>query len=91
MEEVAFRGCFDSHAHEEGDRHGIWTAIYVSCLWGLWHAPVLGWDHTPSLVIYQGVVGTFLSIFWRKSGNLGVTATTHALVDSIRNAAGAAP
>jgi membrane protease YdiL (CAAX protease family) len=29
MEEVAFRGALDSHAHHEGDRHGIWTAIYV--------------------------------------------------------------
>jgi membrane protease YdiL (CAAX protease family) len=91
MEEVAFRGCFDSHIHEQGDRHGVWTAIYVSALWGAWHGPIIGWSHLPALVISMGVIGTFLSIYWRKSGNLGVSATTHALIDSVRNAAGLAP
>jgi membrane protease YdiL (CAAX protease family) len=91
MEEVSFRGAFDSHAHHEGDRRGILTAIYVSCLWGAWHAPVIGWEHIVSLVVYQGVVGTFLSIYWRKSGNLGVSGSTHALIDAIRNASGYAP
>jgi membrane protease YdiL (CAAX protease family) len=42
-------------------------------------------------VVYQTVVGTFLSIFWRRSGNLGVSATTHAVIDSMRNAAGQIP
>jgi membrane protease YdiL (CAAX protease family) len=91
MEEVAFRGCFDSHIHQKGDQHGIWTAIYVSALWGAWHGPIIGWDELPLLVISMGIIGTFLSIFWRKSGNLGVSATTHALIDSVRNAAGLAP
>jgi membrane protease YdiL (CAAX protease family) len=91
MEEVSFRGAFDSHAHHEGDRRGLLTAIYVSCLWGVWHAPVIGWDHIVSLVLYQGLVGTFLSIYWRKSGNLGVSGSTHALIDSIRNASGYTP
>ena len=91
LEEVAFRGCLDSHIHHVGDRHGTWTAIYVSALWGAWHGPVIGWDHLPALVISMGIIGTFLSIFWRKSGNLGVSATTHALIDSVRNAAGLAP
>jgi membrane protease YdiL (CAAX protease family) len=91
MEEVAFRGCFDSHIHQEGDRHGIWTAIYVSALWGAWHGPIIGWEDVPLLVVSMGIIGTFLSIFWRKSGNLGVSATTHAVIDSVRNAAGLAP
>jgi membrane protease YdiL (CAAX protease family) len=91
MEEVAFRGCFDSHIHHQGDRRGLLTAIYVSLLWGIWHAPVIGWDQIPILLAYQGVIGTFLSIYWRKSGNLGVTATTHALIDSVRNATVGAP
>jgi membrane protease YdiL (CAAX protease family) len=91
IEEVAFRGCFDSHAHHQGDRLGLLTAIYISLLWGAWHAPLFGWDNLPILLAYQGIIGTFLSIFWRKSGNLGVTATTHALIDSIRNAAGNIP
>jgi hypothetical protein len=91
MEEVAFRGAFDSHAHHAGDRLGVLTAIYVSCLWGAWHAPLFGWSHIAGLVVYQGAVGTFLSIWWRKSGNLGVSGTTHALVDSIRNFSGESP
>ena len=48
-------------------------------------------EHIAVLAIYQAVVGTFLSIFWRRSGNLGVSATTHAVIDSLRNAAGSAP
>jgi membrane protease YdiL (CAAX protease family) len=91
MEEVSFRGAFDSHAHHEGDKRGVLTAIYVSVLWGVWHAPVIGWDHIVSLVIYQGLVGTFLSIWWRKSGNLGVSGSTHALIDAIRNGSGYSP
>jgi hypothetical protein len=27
----------------------------------------------------------FLSLVWRKSGNLTVTDTTHALLDAVRN------
>jgi membrane protease YdiL (CAAX protease family) len=52
---------------------------------------VIDWQHIAVLAIYQAVVGTFLSIFWRRSGNLGVSATTHAVIDSLRNAAGSAP
>lgn len=91
MEEVTFRGALDSHAHHEGERHGIWTAIFVSALWGAWHGPVIGWDQIVGLVLFQGAVGTFLSIWWRRSGNLGVSGTTHALADSIRNGMGHSP
>jgi len=31
-------------------------------------------------------MGVALSIYWRKSGNLGVPGTAHALADSVRNA-----
>jgi hypothetical protein len=91
MEEVAFRGAFDSHAQQEGDRRGLLTAVFIACLWGAWHAPLLGWDEIVGLVLYQGAVGTLLSIWWRRSRNLGVTAGTHALIDSIRNLSGEAP
>lgn len=91
MEEVTFRGALDSHAQHEGESHGIWTAIFVSMLWGAWHGPVIGWDQIVGLVLYQGAVGTFLSIWWRRSGNLGVSGTTHALIDSIRNGMGHSP
>jgi membrane protease YdiL (CAAX protease family) len=32
------------------------------------------------------VPGIVLSIYWRKSGNLGVSGGAHALNDSVRNA-----
>jgi membrane protease YdiL (CAAX protease family) len=86
MEEVAFRGCFDSHAHHEGDRRGWWTAIFVSVLWGTWHLPLVGWSQWANAILSMGAMGTFLSIWWRKSGNLEVTGTTHALADAVRNA-----
>jgi membrane protease YdiL (CAAX protease family) len=91
IEEVAFRGALDSHAHHEGDRHGIWTAIYVSCLWGLWHGPLVGWEQFIGLVIFMGPMGTFLSIWWRRSGNLEVSGVTHAFSDAVRNATGNTP
>jgi hypothetical protein len=36
-------------------------------------------------------ISTFLSIWWRKSGNLGVSGSTHALIDAIRNGSGYSP
>jgi len=86
VEEVVFRGALDSHLHHPGERHGILTAIYVSVLWALWHAPLFGWDEFSSLLISMVPMGVALSIFWRRSGNLGVSGTAHALGDSIRNA-----
>jgi membrane protease YdiL (CAAX protease family) len=95
MEEVAFRGLLDSHVYHPGERHGILTAIFVSMLWGWWHLPI-----TPGIPVIEAVfallalqvpVGVFLSIFWRRSGNLAVPGTTHALIDSWRNALGSIP
>ena len=37
------------------------------------------------------VIGVPFSIIWRRSGNLGVTGVTHALVDAVRNALIALP
>ena len=81
MEEVAFRGAIDSHVRPAGERHGIGASVYgiasaivVSVLWGLWHYPI-----TPHASVIEGVaevlplqvaVGPFLSLFWRRSGNL---------------------
>lgn len=89
VEEVWFRGALDSHIHHPGESHGVRSAVLVSLLWSWWHLP---------LAVNQGVVkslltlpivmvpmGIFLSIYWRRSGNLGVPGFTHALSDSIRN------
>jgi membrane protease YdiL (CAAX protease family) len=86
FEEVVFRGGLDSHLHHPGDKHRWWTAAYISLLWCLWHAPMFGWDEADNLIVAMLVPGIVLSIFWRKSGNLGVTGGAHALNDSIRNA-----
>lgn len=91
MEEVAFRGALDSHAHHDGDRHGIWTAIFVSVLWALWHGPLVGWEQAIGAILFMGSMGTFLSIWWRRSGNLEVSGLTHAFSDAFRNATGGTP
>ena len=103
MEEVAFRGAIDSHVHHPGESHGvesstvygIASAIVVSVLWGLWHYPI-----TPHASVIEGIaevlplqvaVGPFLSLFWRRSGNLMVPGFVHATIDSVRNALGSVP
>ena len=91
LEEVSFRGAFDSHLHHPGEPHGWATALFVSALWGLWHLPVgLGQMPLPILILQLLVVhcavGVPFSIFWRRSGNLSVPGSTHALIDAVRNA-----
>ena len=102
MEEVAFRGAIDSHVRHPGERHGVGSTVYgivsaivVSVLWGLWHYPIV--PHASiiqvvtTLLLLQVAVGPFLSLFWRRSGNLMVPGFVHALLDSIRNALGSVP
>ena len=91
LEEVVFRGVLDSHVQREGEHHGLLTAIYVSVLWGLWHFPIRGGESVIALILVMGTTGIFLSIYWRKSGNLGVSGGTHAFVDSVRNGFGNFP
>ena len=102
MEEVAFRGAIDSHVRHPGERrsvgstvYGIASAIVVSVLWGLWHYPIV--THASvvqvvaTLLLLQVAVGPFLSLFWRRSGNLMVPGFVHATIDSVRNALGSVP
>ena len=91
LEEVSFRGAFDAHVHHPGETQGFMSAVLVSALWGLWHLPVvLGQAPLPALVpqllAVHCFIGVPLSIYWRRSGNLFVTSSTHALIDSVRNA-----
>lgn len=91
VEEVFFRGALDTYLHFGEKGVGWASAIFVSALWGVWHLPgsitgshislppVLG------LVIAQIIVGVPLSLWWRKSGNLVVTDTAHAALDTVRN------
>jgi membrane protease YdiL (CAAX protease family) len=98
IEEVTFRGAIDSHVRHPGERrdaastiYGIASAIFVSVLWGLWHHPIVPSATILQLLIVQVAVGPFLSLFWRKSGNLMVPGFAHALNDSVRNALGLVP
>jgi membrane protease YdiL (CAAX protease family) len=92
LEEVAFRGAIDSHVFQPGDRGQWWTAIFVSTLWGWWHLPIVNVKGIAQLTVLMLVlpcihiaVGVFLSLSWRRSGNLAVPATVHAFIDAIRN------
>lgn len=90
IEEVTFRGALDAHAHHPGESHGVWSAVYVSALWGLWHYPTEGPGNplaTAGLLLLVHIpVGVVLSLGWRKSGNLLVPGIAHALIDAVRNA-----
>lgn len=96
MEEVAFRGAIDSHVYHPGEEgagrrsavYGVLSAVAVSMLWGVWHYPIVPDASILGLLIPQVAMGTFLSLFWRRSGNLMVPGFSHAVTDSIRNAFG---
>ena len=97
VEEVFFRGVLDTYLHQGEQGIGWLSAIYLSALWGLWHLPlfhglylpVLHWGQFPliiaALLVVHITIGVPLSLWWRRSGNLTVTGTTHALLDTIRN------
>jgi hypothetical protein len=86
IEEVSFRAALGSHACHPDERRVIPTAIYLATLWAIWHAPILGWDVIWELIAFHAVVGTFLSVSWHNSGNLGVSGTAHASYDGVRTA-----
>jgi membrane protease YdiL (CAAX protease family) len=91
VEEVIFRGMLDSYVHPAQSQKGIWSALFVSVLWGLWHLP-LSVNGQNSLLFTAfasttiSLWGIPLSIFWRRSGNLAVPAFSHAFADAIRDA-----
>jgi len=92
LEEVVFRGAIDSHVFQPGDKGQWWTAFFVSTLWGWWHLPIAGGKGITQLLTLivllpciHIAVGVFLSLSWRRSGNLAVPATVHAFIDAVRN------
>jgi membrane protease YdiL (CAAX protease family) len=92
LEEVVFRGALDSHVFQPGDKGQWWTAIFISTLWGWWHLPITGaagFQQLMALIFLlpciHVAVGVFLSISWRRGGNLAVPAAVHALIDAVRN------
>jgi membrane protease YdiL (CAAX protease family) len=93
LEEVWFRGVLDSHLHRPGEPCGLWSAVFVSALWGRWHYPIVGGplrlrDSLPvvgQLLLIHVPIGTLLSWSWRRNGNLLVPGIAHALIDAARN------
>jgi membrane protease YdiL (CAAX protease family) len=91
----------ESHGVESSTVSGIVSAIVVSVLWGLWHLPIIPlppqlphasvFEHIVLVGYLEWAVGPFLSLFWRRSGNLMVTGFAHTTIDSFRNALGEAP
>lgn len=67
------------------------TALLVSALWELWHLPI-GLDQASlpfviaQLLVVHCAIGVPFSIYWRRSGNLFVPGSTHALIDAVRDA-----
>jgi len=68
--------------------YGIVSTIVVSVLRGIWHYPIIPLPpefahasvivHIAMLLPLQVAVGPFLSLFWRRSGNLMVPGFAHA-------------
>jgi len=64
----------------------------VSCLWGLWHLPIMPklnvglLGTVAALMFVHGLIGVPLSLYWRRSGNLGVPSLAHAWIDAVRDA-----
>lgn len=91
VEEVFFRGALDTYLHTGEQGTGWLSAVVVSALWGLWHLPgqvIPAGQLLPTVVellAAQILVGVPLSLWWRKSGNLVVNDTAHALLDAVRN------
>jgi membrane protease YdiL (CAAX protease family) len=91
LEEVSFRGAVDAHVHRPGERLGLLSAFFVSVLWALWHLPIdIGTqpltDLVISLLMVHVSIGIPLSLAWRRSGNLALPATAHAVIDAVRDA-----
>ena len=91
VEEVFFRGALDTYLHSGEQGTGWLSAIVISALWGVWHLPPQAipagqlLSTIVALLFAQILVGVPLSLWWRKSGNLVVNDTAHALLDAVRN------
>jgi membrane protease YdiL (CAAX protease family) len=92
LEEVFFRGGLDSYLHRPGDPLPWLSAFFISLLWGLWHLPILGIRGIlpllgAALILppLHCLTGVPYALYWRRSGSLLVPATSHALVDAVRN------
>lgn len=91
VEEVVFRGMLDAHIYAPQKSPGLFSAFFISALWGLWHLPITPAGDTSRwlvviILMAKAGWGIILSLFWRRTGNLAVPAFSHAFVDAIRDA-----
>ncbi len=90
VEEVVFRGMLDTYLHPSKKTNGLWSALFISCMWGLWHLPLsIQGDRSIWLVAVSAMTislwGFVLSLFWRRTGNLAVPGFAHAFADAVRD------
>lgn len=90
VEEVLFRGMLDTYIHQSQKADRIWSALFISVLWGLWHLP-LSANGSKSIWFVAlasttiSLWGVILSVFWRRTGNIAVPGFSHAFADAIRD------
>jgi membrane protease YdiL (CAAX protease family) len=89
VEEVVFRGMLDTYVQPDNKPSGIWSALFISMLWGLWHLPLVAngkslWTAALGSMTIS-LWGIILSIFWRRTGNLAIPGFSHAFADAIRD------
>jgi membrane protease YdiL (CAAX protease family) len=89
VEEVFFRGMLDTYINQSKETNSFLSALFISCIWGLWHLPLSPNFENPILVVLLSMTislwGIVLSIFWRRTGNLAVSGFPHAFADAIRD------
>jgi hypothetical protein len=95
VEEVAFRGCLGNFLNPPEEPFSWGAAIWLSCLWGWWHLPLIPAPTAAKvfgaaivLPLIHVPVGIGLSRFQWESRSLLPGAVTHALIDAVRNALG---
>lgn len=90
VEEVVFRGMLDAYVHPSKKAKGFWSALFVSCSWGLWHLPLSAQAEASVWLVIGPLTislwGIVLSLFWRRTGNLAVPGFSHAFADAVRDA-----
>jgi hypothetical protein len=95
LEEVAFRGCLGNFLNSPDERFSWGAAIWLSCLWGWWHLPLIPAVNAVQVIgaavvlpLIHLPIGIGLSRFQWESRSLLPGAVTHALIDAVRNALG---
>lgn len=63
LEEVFFRGALDTHVHDEREKRGVWSALFVSALWGVWHLPIREpgtpvWAAAAAMIVVHSIIGS---------------------------------